>query len=224
VNTPSELNLDVGWRITESAFRDICGRLRDIHSASMIEFGSGASTVRWALEFPDLQITSIEHDANFLAETRQHILSMQLGERVKLLHCPLAGIWIAGRRYFTYQQPAFSGLADCVLVDGPPGMTRRGREACLYFAYDFLKVGGIAILDDVARQDEQRIVKNWTSVYPGSFEVSFADVGNELAILTKLKHSSRQKFSPTAFMDNYRVLLSQLRRSLAAKFTGTGNK
>ena len=41
---------------------------------------------------------------------------------------------------------------DCVIVDGPPVYTLRGREACLYQVYDQIKIGGLVILDDFRRR------------------------------------------------------------------------
>jgi predicted O-methyltransferase YrrM len=225
MNTSSDLNLDLGWRITEQSFRCICDKLRENDLGVMIEFGSGASTVRWALEFPNVKVISVEHDSTYLAETERYIALAGVQDRVTLLHSPLASIWINGRRYVTYKPPSFTftTLVDCVIIDGPPSVTRRGREACLYYIYDVLKIGGIIVLDDATRHDERTIVESWTSVYPGSFAVSFADVGNGLAILKKVKHSNRH-LSPSLFLDNYRLLLSQLRQRLTSRLSGTSAK
>ena len=205
----ADLNLDTGWRITEKGFAKIVARLTENNCRSMIEFGSGASTVRWAMAMPMLKIVSLEHDRKYLSETRQLIAQSGLSGRIELWHRPLRHVWIGGRRFLTYARPRFAFEADCVIIDGPPGATRRGREACLYFAYDALKIGGLAVLDDAAREAERRIIRNWMAVYPNSFELSVASEGSGIAFLRKLKHET-PKLSLRAFRDNYATVAREM--------------
>ncbi|MCY3680381.1 MAG: hypothetical protein OXH16_03230, partial [Gemmatimonadetes bacterium] len=76
---------------------------------------------------------------------------------------------------------------DCVIIDGPPVYTLRGREACLYQVYDQIKIGGLVILDDFRRSYEKQIVENWLSVYPGSFTVAIIREDHHLAVLRKIR-------------------------------------
>ena len=76
---------------------------------------------------------------------------------------------------------------DCVIIDGPPVYTLRGREACLYQVYDQIKIGGLVILDDFRRSYEKQIVENWLSVYPGSFAVEIIREDHHLVVLRKIK-------------------------------------
>ena len=109
-----------------------------------------------------------------------------------------------GRPFITYTTPDLAKAIDIVIVDGPPAATRRGREACLYYAYDRLRVGGTVILDDLCRQDEQTILANWFSVYPSSFEVSRWDGGHGLAQLTKVT-PRKMIWTATTFRDSWVV-------------------
>ena len=76
---------------------------------------------------------------------------------------------------------------DCVIIDGPPVYTLRGREACLYQVYDQIKIGGLVILDDFRRSYEKQIVENWLTVYPDSFTVEIICEDHYLAVLRKIR-------------------------------------
>jgi predicted O-methyltransferase YrrM len=205
----ADLNLDIGWRITEKGFAKIVECLVRADCRSMIEFGSGASTVRWVMAMPALRVVSLEHDPKYFFDTKQIIEETGLSERVELWHRPLRHVWIGGRRFLTYSRPHFAHQVDCLAIDGPPGATRRGREACLYFGYDALKVGGLAILDDAARDAERKIIGNWMSVYPNSFELSLVREGNGIAFLRKVRHE-RPRLSLSAFWDNYGTVAKEI--------------
>ena len=76
---------------------------------------------------------------------------------------------------------------DCVIIDGPPVYTLRGREACLYQVYDLIRIGGLVILDDFRRSYEKQIVENWLSIYPSSFTVEIIREDHHLAVLRKIR-------------------------------------
>jgi predicted O-methyltransferase YrrM len=205
----ADLNLDIGWRITEKGFAKIVEHLKRANCRSMIEFGSGASTVRWVMAMPSLRVISVEHDPKYLSDTKQIIEECALSDSIELWHRPLRHTWIGGRRFLTYSQPHFEHEVDCLIIDGPPGATRRGREACLYFAYDVLKIGGLVVLDDAARAAECRIIGNWMSVYPNSFELSLTQEGSGIAFLRKVRHEKPQ-LSLGAFCDNYGAVAKEI--------------
>jgi len=90
--------------------------------------------------------------------------------------------------FLTYEDGVFwEEEIDCVIIDGPPVYTLRGREACLYQVYDQIKIGGLVILDDFRRSYEKQIVENWLSVYPGSFTVAIIREDHHLAVLRKIR-------------------------------------
>ena len=209
-----KLNLDVSWRIGEEAFSYICEIIAAHGFKKMIEFGSGASTPRWALKFPDLSILSFEHEQKFCDETRQYVSEAGVEDQIEIVHAPLKTVRFKGRSFRSYAVLKIKNTCDIVIIDGPPASTRRGREACLYHAYNRLRIGGVVILDDADRADEQTIVKNWLRVYPGSFDYSHAAVGHGLAILHKKRHLPRQKTSLATMCDNYMIRAQKMRSRL----------
>jgi hypothetical protein len=105
---------------------------------------------------------------------------------------------------------------DCVIVDGPPFYTLRGREACLYQIYPKLDVGGLVFLDDYSRVDERTILNNWLSVYPDSFSVQIVEVGHQVALLQKLRSvephwDNQPRFNDSLQMDE---LYTKIRAAL----------
>jgi len=93
--------------------------------------------------------------------------------------------------FLTYEDGMFwEEEIDCVIIDGPPVYTLRGREACLYQVYDQIKIGGLVILDDFRRSYEKQIVENWLSVYPGSFTVEMIREDHHLSVLRKVRSTA----------------------------------
>lgn len=206
-----QLDLNVSWRIGEMPFKHICQIIAVNDYSRLVEFGSGASTVRWALEFSHLNVLAFEHDQIYYAETMKLVQHFGVEKRAQVVYSPLSATWIGGRRFVSYTHPVVSESCDIAIIDGPPGFTRRGREACLYFVYDALSVGGTVVLDDANRQDERAVVENWLKVYPGSFQYSSESIGHGLAVLRKIRHVTAQRFSVWLLWDFMRVSAQQLR-------------
>jgi predicted O-methyltransferase YrrM len=183
-----KLNLDNSWSIGEASFQAITDLIRQLPSPqTIVEFGSGPSSVRLAMAFPDGSITSVESDRQSFEATRSLIDEAGVAGNSKLIYSPLAFQSYGPGQILSYGAQVFNGDIGCVIIDGPPFYTLRGREACLYQVYDRLVVGGLVILDDYSRASEASVVKNWMTVYPEGFSLEVLEVGNGLAILRKLK-------------------------------------
>ena len=106
---------------------------------------------------------------------------------LKISYRPLEFQAYGSKQILSFETGPFFGEddVDCVIVDGPPFYTLRGREACLYQIYDKLRVGGLVILDDFRRSSEKKIVNNWLSVYPESFTLDVVPEGHHFAGLKK---------------------------------------
>ncbi|HYP25622.1 MAG TPA: hypothetical protein VE262_02800 [Blastocatellia bacterium] len=197
-----KLNLDNSWSIGEASFQAITDLIRQLRRPkTIVEFGSGPSSIRLALAFPDSDITSIESDRQSFEAARSMIDEAGVGGNLKVVYSPLAFQSYGPGRILSYEAQAFDEEIDCVIIDGPPFYTLRGREACLYQVYDRLVVDGLVILDDHSRPSEASVVKNWLAVYPGSFSLEVLKVGNELAVLRKLKTVEANWADPSKLAD-----------------------
>ena len=171
---PDRLNLDTDWSIGETAFESIATTLLQMSPVERIlEFGSGPSSIRLAMAFSEAHVLSVEGDWRNFAETMNLMQTFWDKRNLSIKYRPITLESYGDAEFLTYEEGMFwEEEIDCVVIDGPPVYTLRGREACLYQVYDQIRIGGLVILDDFRRSYEKQIVENWISVYPGSFTVS----------------------------------------------------
>ena len=185
------LNLDTGWSIGERAFERIATTLLQMSPVErVLEFGSGPSSVRLAMAFAEAEVLSIEGDWRNYAESTSLMRSFWDKRNLSIKYRPITLESYGDTEFLTYEDGMFWDVQeeiDCVIIDGPPVYTLRGREACLYQVYDQIKIGGLVILDDFRRSYEKQIVENWLSVYPGSFTVAIIREDHHLAVLSKIR-------------------------------------
>ena len=186
-----QLNLDTGWSIGETAFERIETLLLQISPVERIlEFGSGPSSIRLAMAFSEAQVLSVEGDWRNYAETMNLMQKFLDKRNLSIKYRPITLESYGDACFLTYKDGMFwddQKEMDCVIIDGPPVYTLRGREACLYQVYDQIRIGGLVILDDFRRSYEKQIVENWLSVYPDSFTVGIIREDHHLAVLRKIK-------------------------------------
>ena len=197
------LNLDTGWSIGETAFERITTTLLEMSPVERIlEFGSGPSSIRLAMAFPEAQVLSIEGDWRNYAETASLMRSFWDKRNLSIKYRPITLESYGDAEFLTYEDGMFwEEEMDCVIIDGPPVYTLRGREACLYQVYDQIRIGGLVILDDFRRPYEKQIVENWLSVYPGSFKVEIIREDHHLAVLRKIKSVTPCWDTPARLLD-----------------------
>ena len=188
---PEQFSLDAGWSIGETAFERIETLLLQMSPVERIlEFGSGPSSIRLAMAFPEAQVLSVEGDWRNFAETTSLMRTFWDQRNLSIKYRPITLESYGNAEFLTYEDGMFwngQEEMDCVIIDGPPVYTLRGREACLYQVYDQIKIGGLVILDDFRRSYEKQIVENWLSVYPGGFTVEIIREDHHLAVLRKIR-------------------------------------
>ena len=188
--TEDILSLDKGWSIGERAFEAIVRSIDGLNKTTrLVEFGSGASSVRLALAFPQCQIQSIEGNWEIFLNTVNLAEVYNVQDNLEISYRPIWFQSYGSGQILSYENHGFFNqrLVDCAIIDGPPYYSLRGREACMYQIYDQIRIGGLIILDDFRRQREKQIIKNWISVYPGSFTVKIIREDHHLAILHKTR-------------------------------------
>ena len=200
---PDRLNLDTGWSIGGTAFERTETLLLQMSPVERIlEFGSGPSSIRLAMAFPEAQVLSVEGDRQNFRETTDLIHKFLDKSNLLIKYRPITPESYGDASFLTYEDGIFwKGEIDCVIIDGPPFYTLRGREACLYQVYDQIRIGGLVILDDFRRPFEKQIVENWQSVYPGSFAVEIIREDHHLAVLRKIKSVTPCWDAPARLLD-----------------------
>lgn len=210
MNKAEPINLDAPWALGEKVFEIILKELDEMDIKRFVEFGSGSSSIRLCEAFNSAEIYSLEHDEEYVQKSRKLKENYAGTDKLRIIFAPLKWQMTDGRLYRSYSQIELPEGIDAVLIDGPPYWTRRGREACMYHVYDKVKVGGKIFLDDASRSDEMKMMRNWLSLYPQSFEVQKFDTEKGLVVFTKVKHVKRKKLTAIACVDNWGANLRHL--------------
>ncbi len=214
-----ELDLNKPGSIGEKSFNILWEKIKSLAAKNILEFGSGVSSIRMARAFPETNIVSIDHDLKYYRKT--HTLKRKYcpGSNLNILFSPLRYQWSSGSLFLSYAKNKFSGIFDCVIIDGPQSwLTLRGREVCLYKVYENLRIGAVVVLDDYSREEEKTVLKNWLLTYPGSFRVDVVEEGHHLVFLTKVKQVKPRYFCWSKFIDNLQTNIHLFLRSFKRRF------
>ncbi|NND62766.1 MAG: hypothetical protein HKN48_06185 [Flavobacteriaceae bacterium] len=138
---------------------------------SIIEFGAGVSTIILArflmLNKMDAKIVAVEHNADWAEFIQNELIKYECANFAKIIVAPLNMTQINGydgRWYDTDSLENSIGdtLFDLVIVDGPSAAENAEvRFPAFPFIIDRLKASFIVFLDDIRREGERRIFKNW---------------------------------------------------------------
>lgn len=164
--------------------------LHEIRPQRILEFGGGTSTrlcAQYACDMAKInrkvKIVSVDHEAEWLEETRRRVVADGNERFVEFVAAPLSEQNLLGRNMLAYTLPAerLAGHAngkhfELCLVDGPLG--RVGRSGALAIAAPFLANDCIVLLDDAFRDGEQNTLREWKEAFPKEFvkaRLVFAD-------------------------------------------------
>jgi predicted O-methyltransferase YrrM len=179
------LEMNAPFAIGEESIAWIVELAHQISAKRVLEFGSGRSTARLALELPNALITSVEHDPNYANQTERRLVELGISERVMLVRSALGWWRHADRIFYTYLAPIPAAAYDLVLIDGPPGYLHTGRQGALHKVFDMLPIGARVVLDDFNERREQRALDRWLRDYPGTFDWREVNVGHRLLLIEK---------------------------------------
>ncbi len=143
------------WAATPDFISPIIRHVRVRQPLKVVELGSGVSTY-WLAKSLNLngigRLISIDHDADYLSRTREHIEAAGLENCVEFRHSPLtsAPSW--------YDMAFLSDLEeiDLLIIDGPPLILGADRSKALEFFADRLAVKAEIFVDDARREDERK--------------------------------------------------------------------
>lgn len=186
IESHNPLSLDTPYGIGEIKFSLIVDTLASRNIQFIVEFGSGLSTARLAIQYPYANIVSIEQEKEFLIQTNKILIKYDV-KNVDTFLCDLKRYKVGPRSYLTYDLSTaiLPKEIDFVLIDGPvEAITLRGREAILYMIFSRLKVGSIIALDDYHRKSARNVVCNWLNSYRGNLKV-FKE-SDDLLLLEKI--------------------------------------
>lgn len=156
--------LDGGWAVSPDFMLLLLSLVQEQRPATVVELGSGASTVWAALLLREqglnTRIVAVDHDLTYGEITRERLATLGLDKLVELRHAPLVELELDGETYPWYDRSAFLDVESCdlLVVDGPPGKLRpRSRYPALPVLGDRMQPGAQVLLDDYRRSEEREI-------------------------------------------------------------------
>ncbi len=159
-----------GWAATPSTMLWILDRVMSSPVRTIVECGSGTSTV-WiatALERRggDGHVVALESSDHYAARTRAELEQLGLSDRATVVHAPLVDTGLpdqSSQPWFGLAGLALSEPIDLLFVDGPRSkIAPQARYPAFPVLADQLSPGAVVILDDTGRPAEDAIVERWS--------------------------------------------------------------
>lgn len=180
-----------GWSIDTFLGKFLVQHLIEAKPMTILELGSGTSTVLIARTLQLMGINNcehlaVDHEAKYLAISRDYARLNGLEDRVTWLECPLQRHEELDKLWYGRLTGKLAGKKiDLLLVDGPPGpLQPLSRYPALPILAPFLAERCTVVLDDAARRDEQEIIRRWQSEFPG-FTLDLIFEGHGVAVLSR---------------------------------------
>jgi predicted O-methyltransferase YrrM len=166
----------------------------------IVECGGGISTVYIARLLQRIgagHLYTVEHDAGWARLLGDALSAEGVGDRVTVLHAPLAESpysWNGAPWYSAASLDPLTDVApiDLLVVDGPPAHESKdphARYPALPYFHDRLAQDFTVVLDDVRRRGELDITARWESEFGLRFErrfengsIAIAHAGSELLV------------------------------------------
>ncbi len=155
-----------GWAASADFLLLVARCHRERRPLKLLECGSGVSTVVLAAccrREGAGHVLSLEHNPIYVENTRDELARYGLSDWATVVHAPLEPVELSGSTWTWYQTSHIPAEAlDLVLIDGPPGHSRRlARYPAGPLLLSKLACGGVSFLDDADRPDEREIVRRW---------------------------------------------------------------
>lgn len=190
-----------GWAVWPDFLSTLYTLIREKQPRLIVELGSGVSTLvsGYALrQNGGGRIVSLDHSDDWLQATGTHIERHGVGDYVELRHAPLQAVDVRGRSALWYDTRQTADLRDIdiLVVDGPPGSTQpMARYPALPLLFDRLSPDAVILVDDANRDDEQRMVKQWLTLFDG-LDAEFLRLGQGAYVLKHKQRTVQSEFVP----------------------------
>jgi hypothetical protein len=172
-----------GWRVSPDFAVILMELIQQHRPDTVLELGGGASTIvtAYALERwnPGGRVVGLEHQADFVQVSNHRLQQHGFApKRARVVNAPLQDLRLDTTPDITwawYDPRSLKSLSqvDVLVVDGPPqygNPVRMVRYPALQMLQDFLRPDTLILLDDMGREDEQRVVGRWLNEFPVRIE------------------------------------------------------
>lgn len=169
--TDAALPTPMGWAMNPSGLLALTGLIESMQPKTVIECGSGTSTIWIGLALRALgggRLISLEHQSEYAAQSRARVAAHGLEDFVEIRlvdlvpHETVRGSF----RWYDLDTDTVPDI-DLLLVDGPPAATGRyARYPAVPILADKLSDGAVILVDDTSRKDEVEAISFWQAEYP----------------------------------------------------------
>jgi glycosyltransferase involved in cell wall biosynthesis/predicted O-methyltransferase YrrM len=166
------------WAAAEDFLHLLLKTIADRKPRVIVELGSGVSTAVIAKGIEAMGIEArfwaVEHDPDYVRQTRRLLEDNRLAARVELVHAPLVETGFGAFYDLGSLSPGLPPV-DLLIVDGPPSLAGpQARYPALRVFHPLLSEEAVVILDDGRREDERQVAQRWKLEY-ADMDVAFVD-------------------------------------------------
>ncbi|MCS4122737.1 class I SAM-dependent methyltransferase [Salinibacter ruber] len=199
-----EINRSRGtWSIDSTFARVIVNEIIEGGCRSVLELGAGGSSrlIATALsEGGGGSLTSVEQNPKWCEDDWEFVekidnvdsLLVQTDARWTLGYMGVYS-YLEGEREILRDR----GMYDLLVVDAPQHYY--GREGAIPLSIDFMKKGGVILLDDARRRDEKWSIYKWLNTYPRISLDELSEESKGFAVLS-VGEGKDKRFSITSFI------------------------
>jgi hypothetical protein len=160
-----------GWAMEPVTMLAVVDEVLARKPALVVECGSGTSTVWIAHALSRIgagSLVSLEHLEHYARLGDAALDAHDLRQFAEIRRAPLEACRVGDETFNWYEASTLADLRDVtmLIVDGPPSSTGPlARYPALPLMWDRLAPGALVLIDDVGRDDEQRVVERWQQEY-----------------------------------------------------------
>ena len=179
------------WAVSPDFARVLVWLLQERRPGLVLELGSGVSTVVTGYMLKQAGfgcMVSLDHDANYSAETRRQLALHELQDLCTVVTASLEQVDVNGHGSRWYDAAATADIKsiDMLIVDGPPSVDRWSRYPALPLLIEKLSDVATVVVDDYKR--DQSYVESWLRDYP-EFQIEEFDTEKGTAVLRRVAES-----------------------------------
>ena len=168
-----------GWAISPDFANIIIQKILEKKPGNILECGSGVSSLIISYLIHDKDwgnLISFEHDKEFADRTNELLKSHVVSGKTIIYSNNLINYTIENEDWKWYDISLLNPdiKFDVIIIDGPPAFIHpKSRYPSLFLLDKYLNKGGIILLDDCLREDDNNIVKQWMTKFSNYSEEWF---------------------------------------------------
>lgn len=156
-----------GWSISPDFANIIIQKILEKKPGNILECGSGVSSLIISYLIKDKNwgnLVSFEHDKEFAVRTKELLKSHDVSGKTIIHAMDLIDYNLENNHWKWYDTSVLNQdmKFDLIIIDGPPAYIHpKSRYPSLFLLDKHLNIGGIILLDDCLRENDNNIVKQW---------------------------------------------------------------